>query len=77
VRIRALVKLDPAAAYRLALRSEREFPAGLLSEERQALAIVALAKTGANDSAQRKAREFLARHPQSPMRELILSVLQQ
>jgi hypothetical protein len=76
VRIRALLERDPAAAYRLALRSEREFPSGLLSEERQALSIIALAKTGAKDAAARNASEFLARHPQSPMRELVRAAVQ-
>jgi hypothetical protein len=71
VRIRALLEQDPAAAYRLAQRSEREFPSGLLREERQALAIVALAKTGARETARAKASEFFARFPQSPMRDVI------
>ena len=71
IRIRSLLSRDPAAALRLAERSEREFPSGLLSEERRALAIVALAKTGARESAAVKAREYFARYPQSPMRGLI------
>jgi hypothetical protein len=60
----------------LAERSEREFPGGLLSEERRALSIVALAKTGARESAAAKARDFFARYPQSPMRGLIEAELQ-
>ena len=75
VRIRALIDREPAAAYQLALRSEREHPRGVLSEERRALAIVALAKTGDQRAAQRKAREFFARFPQSPMREVIEAAL--
>lgn len=71
VRIRALLKQDPTAAYQMAQQSEREFPGGLLSEERQALAIVALRKTGAREPAVKKAREFFARFPDSPMRGLI------
>jgi hypothetical protein len=69
VRIRALLDRDPVAAQRLAARSEREFPRGLLTEERKALAIVALAKSGSRDLAAREARKFLARYPQSTMRE--------
>ena len=75
VRIRALLDQDPAAAYQLAVRSEREHPRGVLSEERRALAIIALTKTGQPQTAQRKAREFFARYPQSPMREVIEAAL--
>ena len=71
VRIRALLQSDPAAAYRLAQRGEREFPRGVLSEERQALRVLALAKSGEMDAARSKAREFFDRYPQSPMRELV------
>jgi hypothetical protein len=76
VRIRALLEDDPAAAYRLAQRSEREFPHGVLSEERRALQVLALAKSGATEAADRNAREFLARYPQSPLRELVEAALQ-
>jgi outer membrane protein assembly factor BamD (BamD/ComL family) len=75
VRIRALLEEDPAAAYRLAQRSEREFPHGVLSEERRALQVLALAKSGATEAADRKAREFFARYPQSPLRELVEAAL--
>lgn len=74
-RIRATLERDPAAAYRLAQRSEQEFPNGLLSEERRALQILALAKTGATDAAERRARQFFARYPQSPMRERVEAAL--
>lgn len=76
VRIRALLGRDPAAAWRLAQRGEREFPRGLLSEERQALAIVALAKTGAQDAASRNAQRYFARYPHTPMRHPIEAALQ-
>jgi hypothetical protein len=76
VRIRALLGSDPAAALRLAERSEREFPHGLLSEERQALSIVALAKSGAHDAASKRAQRYFARFPHSPMREPISASLQ-
>jgi hypothetical protein len=77
VRIRALLERDPTAAYRLAQRSEREFPRGVLSEERQALQVVSLAKSGAAEAAARKAKQFFARYPESPMRELVQSALDQ
>lgn len=75
VRIRALIERDPGAAYRLAQRSQREFPRGVLSEERQALAIVALVNNGAKDSAHLNARQFFAHYPQSPMRKAIETAL--
>lgn len=75
VRIRALLERDPAAAYRLADQSEREFPRGVLSEERQALQVLALAKSGSTEAAERKARAFFARYPQSPMRERLEAAL--
>lgn len=71
VRIRALLQQDPQAAYRLAQRSEREFPRGVLREERQALAIVALHRAGKRAAATAQARAFFERFPQSPMRETI------
>lgn len=76
VRIHALLSRDPNAAYRLAQRSEREFPQGLLSEEREALSILALAKSGAHAAAVAKARDHQARFPESTMRELIQTTLQ-
>jgi hypothetical protein len=75
VRIRGLLEREPAAARRLAVRSEREFPRGLLSEERRALAIVALAKMGSNELAEQDAQRYFARYPHSPMRELIEAAL--
>jgi len=71
VRIRALLQQDPLAAYRLAQRSEREFPRGVLSEERQALAIVALHRTGKRAAAAAQARTFFERFPLTPMRGTI------
>ena len=76
-RVRALLEQDPAAAYRLARRSEREFPDGLLSEERRALWILALVKSGARDAAEREARQFFARYPESPQRARVESALPQ
>jgi hypothetical protein len=75
VRIRAMLEQNPAAAYRLAVRSEREFPHGVLSEERQALQMLALARSGSTRAAEQKARAFFARYPQSPMRQLLEDAL--
>jgi len=73
--VRALLEHDPAAAYRLAQRSEQEFPRGLLSEERHALQVLALAKSGATEAAARKAQQFFARYPESPLRERLEAAL--
>lgn len=68
LRVRQLVERDPDRALRLAAQAEREFPSGALCEEREALQVLALARRGDLDEAQRRARDFLLRYPQSPMR---------
>lgn len=61
----ALASGDGAAALaRLALH-ERRFPAGLLSQEREAMAIRALVLTGARADAERRAAAFRSRYPGS------------
>lgn len=75
VRIRQLLERNPGAAYRLARQSEREFPDGVLSEERRALLVIALANRGAKEEAAREAQAFFARYPQSPMRERVEAAL--
>ena len=75
VRIRALLERDPDAAYRLAQRSDREFPRGVLNEERLALSVLALAKSGESVAAAQKARQFFQRYPQSPLREQVTAAL--
>lgn len=57
---------DAGAALRLLEQARLRFPRGALSQEREALAIEALAKTGAKASASRRARLFLEHHPSSP-----------
>jgi hypothetical protein len=61
----ALAGGDGATALaRLALH-ERRFPAGLLSQEREAMAIRALVLTGARADAERRAAAFRSRYPGS------------
>lgn len=43
----------------------RRFPRGELTEEREALAVQALARAGRHDEARRRAERFEARHPRS------------
>ena len=45
---------------------QRAFPGGILGQEREALAIEALARSGHRDQAQARARAFLQAYPQSP-----------
>lgn len=57
---------DAAGALRLLEQARQRFPHGALSQEREALGIEALAKSGASDAASRKAEAFLRAHPKSP-----------
>ena len=67
-RIKALLEQDPAAARRLIRAAQREFPAGLLVEEREGLDVIALFALAQNDRARANAERFIARYPQSPLR---------
>ena len=67
-RIKALLEQDPAAARRLIRASQREFPAGLLVEEREGLDVIALFALAQEERARRGAERFIARYPQSPLR---------
>lgn len=67
-RIRALLKRDPAAAHRALLAAQREFPDGLLTEEREGLDAIALARSGDLERARTQAHRFIARYPKSPLR---------
>jgi hypothetical protein len=57
---------NPHAAQATLSRMQREFPAGALHQERDVLAIEALAAEGNADAAARGARAFIAAHPESP-----------
>jgi hypothetical protein len=74
-RIKALVDDDPERAYQLARTGQREFAPGILRHEREALAVRALWNMGSRQEAQREARRFLARYPQSPLRPRIEQLL--
>jgi hypothetical protein len=68
VRIKALLEHDPAAARRLIRAAQREFPAGLLVEEREGLDVIALFALGQHERARTSAERFIARYPQSALR---------
>lgn len=59
---------DPATALRLARHSNREFPQGLLREERDALIVIALSQLGEVAAARSGAEQFLSRYPRSSFR---------
>jgi hypothetical protein len=56
-----------SSALAAALRHEREYPGGVLSEEREVLVIKALSGLGRRDEARSRARRFEQRFPTSLM----------
>lgn len=63
---RTLRSGDAAAALRLLEQARQRFPHGALSQEREALAIEALGKSGSRAAASQRAQAFLRAHPKSP-----------
>jgi len=63
----ALAAGDPAKALKQVNRHAREFPGGILSEEREAIAINALVTLGNYAQATKRAAAFRARYPRSLM----------
>lgn len=57
---------NPRAAQATLVRMQREFPVGALHQERDVLAIEALAAEGNAEAAARGARAFITAHPESP-----------
>ena len=57
---------DPQGALRLLEQARVRFPDGALGQEREALTIEALAKSGSGKAAERRARDFLRENPRSP-----------
>ena len=57
---------DASGALRLLEQARQRFPKGALSQEREALSIEALAKSGAKAAAARRAQAFLHAYPKSP-----------
>jgi hypothetical protein len=62
----ALRSGDPGRAMLLLEQARQKFPGGVLGQEREALAIEALAKGGARDVASARAAAFIKAHPTSP-----------
>ncbi|WP_394822189.1 outer membrane protein assembly factor BamD [Pendulispora albinea] len=61
----ALARADANAALTTLQRHARQFPNGVLAEEREALAVQALAKTGDAAAAKSRGERFLQRFPRS------------
>lgn len=75
VRIRAALERDPAAAHRLIRAAQREFPQGMLREEREGLDVIALFRMGGARRAREQAERFIERYPRSPLRPRVERIL--
>jgi hypothetical protein len=62
-------------ALELVARTRREFPSGALAQERDAIEVEALARSGASEEARDRARAFLTRYPASPYAKNVEAVL--
>lgn len=72
---RQAVAAQPERALSLTEEHARRFPQGMLAQEREAIAIEALAKLGRGAQAQARAQTFLKAHPGSPYRPRIDAAL--
>ena len=68
---RSLAATDPAGALALVESGNKQFAHGVFAEEREALAVDCLARTGRTAEAQERGKAFLAKHPTSPFAEKI------
>lgn len=66
LRAKRAMPADPRHALTLADRHARQFPAGVLAEERELIAIRALVTLEQTSDAQRRVREFERTYPSSP-----------
>ena len=64
-RAQRALRLAPAQALSLAAESARRFPAGVLSQEREVIAIEALVRLGRMAEARDRAEAFARRFPRS------------
>ena len=62
---RAALKTNPSRALSLTQEHRRKFPSGMLTQEREVIAIDALARLGRSDAAKTKASEFEKDYPGS------------
>jgi hypothetical protein len=69
VRIKQKASSDPAVALALVDEGHRRFPRGSFYQERESIAVLALAQLGRATEARARAKLFLDAHPQSPYAE--------
>lgn len=77
LRARELLRTDAKAALAILQRLSREYPRGVLREEREGLTVLALWQSGESLRARSLAQRFLASYPSSALRERIRSLLNQ
>jgi hypothetical protein len=66
---------DPARALELVADANREFKASVYAEDREGIAVLALAKLGRNDQARARGEAYLAAHPKGSYADRIRSVI--
>lgn len=75
VRIKQQATSDPAAAVALVDEGHRRFPRGSFYQERESIAILALAQLGRTGEARPRAQRFLDAHPASPYAERLRTLV--
>jgi hypothetical protein len=75
IQARRFLETDPAAALALVEEGQRRFGDGTLGQEREAIAVSALAKLGRREEASRRGQDFVGRHPGGPFTARILELL--
>jgi hypothetical protein len=72
---RLVLNQNPAQALSLCEQHRREYPGGSMSQEREVIAITALAHLGRNDEARARAERFARAYPSSPYRKRVDAVV--
>lgn len=74
VRIKQSAASDPALAVALVDEGHRRFPRGSFYQERESIAVLALAQLGRTNEARARAKHFLDAHSESPYAERLRSI---
>jgi hypothetical protein len=75
LRVRATFRTEPRAALSILAQLDRDFPRGVLQEERDALTVLAHWHAGDRAIARELAQRFVARYPRSAMRQRLQELL--
>jgi hypothetical protein len=75
MRAKRALPSDPKLALELAQHGDREFPQGLLGEERRHVLLLALIGLGRVSEAEHLAAPYLAKHPDSPFAKRVRAAL--